>query len=218
MFADEFLPIYDVSDSVAVVVDASPARTWDALMDVDLIDVGRRKPLVGILTLLRVVPGMVRDLLHGKLPASPPKQMRLRDTADMPASDGGWVLLGDHPGESIALGLVGTFWRPVINFAQVDREQFRDFAEPGFAKTVYELSVRALPDGRTLLSGLMRTATTDAHARRMFRRYWTLGVGSGAHVLVNGVIDRAREIAENAVTSPDPAPQHAAPANHVHVT
>ena len=218
MFADEFLPTYDVSDSVAVVVDAGPARTWDALMDVDLIDVGRRKPLVGILTIARSLPAIVRDLLRGKLPASPPKQLRLRDTAQMPASDGGWVLLGDRPGESIALGLVGTFWRPVIDFAQVDREGFRDFAEPGYAKTVYELSVRALPDGRTLLSGLMRTATTDAHARRMFRRYWTLGVGSGAHVLVNGVIDRAREIAESAGAPPAPAPQHAAPADHLRTT
>ena len=218
MFADEFLPTYDVSDSVAVVVDASPARTWDALMEVDLIDVGRRKPLIGILTLVRMLPDIVRGLVRGKLPAPPPKQMRLRDTADMPASDGGWVLLGDEPGESIALGLVGTFWRPVIAFAQVDREQFRDFAEPGYAKTVYELSVRELSDGRTLLSGLMRTATTDDHARRMFRRYWTFGVGSGAHVLVHGVIDRAREIAESGGAAPDPAAQRIAPADRVHAT
>ncbi len=49
---------------------------------------------------------------------------------------------------------------------------------------------------RTLLSGVMRTATTDEDARRWFRRYWTLGVGSGAHLLVNGVIDLTREIAE----------------------
>ena len=114
----------------------------------------------------------------------------------MPASDGGWVLLGDDPGESLALGLVGTFWRPVINFAQVDREDFRDFAEPGYAKTIYELSVRALPDGRSLLTGVMRTATTDDRACKMFWRYWTLGVGSGAHVLVRGVLERARELAQ----------------------
>jgi hypothetical protein len=36
----------------------------------------------------------------------------------------------------------------------------------------------------------MRTATTDEQSRRWFRRYWTLGVGSGAHVLVNGLIER----------------------------
>ena len=42
----------------------------------------------------------------------------------------------------------------------------------------------------------MRTATTDEHARRWFRRYWTYGVGSGAHVLVNGLLDVTREMAE----------------------
>jgi hypothetical protein len=42
----------------------------------------------------------------------------------------------------------------------------------------------------------MRTATTDEHAQRWFRRYWTLGVGSGAHVLVAGVLELTREDAE----------------------
>lgn len=69
--------------------------------------------------------------------------------------------------------------------------------QPGYAKTVYSLSLRPLDERRTLLSGAMRTATTDEQARRWFRRYWTLGVGSGAHVLVNGVIDLVREMAEH---------------------
>jgi hypothetical protein len=106
------------------------------------------------------------------------------------------VLLGEKPREEIALGLVGKFWRPVIAFAAVSRERFRDFGVPGYAKTVYSLSVRTLGERRTLLSGTMRTATTDEQARRWFRRYWTLGVGSGAHVLVNGLLEVTREMAE----------------------
>jgi hypothetical protein len=109
------------------------------------------------------------------------------------------VLLGERAQDEIALGLVGKFWRPVIEFAKVSVDQFRDFAEPGYAKTVYSLSVRRLDGRRTLLSGVMRTATTDAHARRWFRRYWTFGVGSGAHVLVNGLLDVTREMAETRV-------------------
>ena len=198
MFADEFLPTYDVSDSVGVVVDADPAQTWDALLSVDLLEVGRSKPMVGVLGALRMLPEIVTDLLHGERPPAPPEHMRLRDTAAIPAGEGGWVLLGERPGEALALGLVGKFWRPVIEFAAVEREHFRDFDEPGYAKTVYELSVRGLEDGRTLLTGLMRTATTDEHARRWFRRYWTFGVGSGAHVLVNGVLEQTREAAEGA--------------------
>ncbi len=110
--------------------------------------------------------------------------------------DGGWILLGERVGHEIALGLVGKFWRPVIEFAQITTaDEFRDFEEPGFAKTVYDLSLREVAD-RTVLSGLMRTATTDEHARRWFRRYWTFGVGSGAHILVAALLDSARRAAE----------------------
>jgi hypothetical protein len=196
MFIDEFLPIYDVSNSVATVVDADRAATWRALMEVDLIEVGRRHPLVAVLGALRALPEIVSHVLHGEPPVRAPKQLRLRDTTQIPLGEGGWVLLGERDQDEIALGLVGKFWRPVIPFAKVTAEEFRGFAEPGFAKTVYSLSVRALDERRTLLTGAMRTATTDDDARRWFRRYWTFGVGSGAHVLVNAVIDLVREMAE----------------------
>ena len=196
MLVDDYLPTYDVSDSVATVVEADVAATWTALMEVDLIELGRKRPLVGVLGALRNLPSLVGHLLHGEAPPQMPTRLRLRDTATMPASEGGFVLLGERPRDEIALGLVGKFWLPIIQFATVTPEQFRDYAVPGYAKTVYSLSVRPIDDRRTLLSGVMRTATTDDQARRWFRRYWNLGVGSGAHVLVNGVIEEARELAE----------------------
>ena len=201
MIEDEFLPTYDVSDGVAVVVEASPARTWAALMDVDLIELGRRRQLVGMLGALRMLPELVGHLLHGEQPAGPPERVRLRDMADLPMSGGGWALLAERPPEAIALGLVGKFWKPVIEFADVTADSFRDFGDPGFAKTVYALSVKPLDGGsRSLLSAVMRTATTDEHARRWFRRYWTFGIGSGAHLLAGGLIDAAREDAEQRAT------------------
>jgi hypothetical protein len=189
MLVDDFLPTYDVSDAVAAVVHADVATTWSALMEVDLIEVGRKRPLVGVLGAIRLLPDIVSQMLHGELPQRPPQHLRLRDTTAIALDEGGWVLLGERPRDEIALGLVGKFWRPVIDFARVTAEQFRDFAEPGYAKTIYSLSVRAVDERRTLLSGVMRTSTTDEHARRWFRRYWTFGVGSGAHILVNGLID-----------------------------
>jgi hypothetical protein len=194
--ADEFVPAYDVSDAVAVVVNADPARTWNALMAADLIELGRRRPLVGALGALRALPELVTHVLHGEGVPHTPKRLTLRDTADIPAGEGGWVLLGERPGREIALGLVGKFWRPVIPYATIDPERFRDFDEPGYAKTVYALAVRPLDDDRTLLSAVMRTATTDEHARHCFRRYWTFGVGPGAHVLVNALLDVVRQDVE----------------------
>jgi len=196
MLVDDFLPEYDVSDGVAAAVQADLATTWDALMAVDLIEVGRQRPLVAVLGAIRMLPDVVSHMLHGELPPRPPERLRLRDTTALNLGEGGWVLLGERARDEIALGLVGKFWRPVIEFAKVPAERFRDFAEPGYAKTVYALSVRPLAEQRTLLSGVMRTATTDEDARRWFRRYWTFGVGSGAHMLVSGLLDVTREMAE----------------------
>jgi hypothetical protein len=196
MLVDDFLPTYDVSDAVATVVHADLATTWEALMQVDLIEVGRRRPLVGLLGAIRILPEIVSHVLHGEPPQGAPARMRLRDLTSIVPDEGGWVLLGERTRDEIALGLVGKFWRPVIEFTKVTAERFRDFADPGYAKTVYSLSVRPIDEHRTLLSGVMRTATTDEHARRWFRRYWTFGVGSGAHILVNGLLDVTREMAE----------------------
>jgi hypothetical protein len=195
--AEDFLPVYDVSDAVAMVVAGDRATAWRALLDVDLLQVGREAPVVGMLGAVRMLPEIVWHMLHGERPAKPPESMRLRDLPSIPMADGGWILLGERPGEEIAFGLVGKFWRPVIEWARVDSaDGFRAFNEPGFAKTVYDLSVRELAPGKTLISGLMRTATTDEHARRWFRRYWTFGVGAGAHLLVGALLDSARRSTE----------------------
>ena len=68
-----------------------------------------------------------------------------------------------------------------------------------------EVGRRTFPAGllRALrvLPGLMRTATTGEHARRWFRRYWTFGVGSGAHNLVHALLEMIRQTAEDARTA-----------------
>jgi hypothetical protein len=196
VLVDEFLPVFDVSDEVATVVAADSQTIWDALMDADLIDVGRQRPLVALLGAVRVLPDLVWQRLHGEHPPAAPERLTLRDTTKLPMRGGGWVLLAERPPEEIVLGLVGKFWRPVIEFAHVEAEAFKDWTEPGFAKTIYALGTRRLDDDRTMLWATMRTASTDEHARTWFRRYWTLGVGAGAHVLVNGLLDLVREEAE----------------------
>src|SRR5690349_3715410 len=92
MLADDYLPIYDVSDGVALVVHADVSTTWDALMNVDLIDVGRQRPLVAVLGALRMLPDLVGHLLHGERPTQP-AHLRLRDLASLPMGQGGWLLL-----------------------------------------------------------------------------------------------------------------------------
>jgi hypothetical protein len=112
--AEDFLPIYDVSDAVATVADADREMAWKALLEVDLVTLGREAPVVGMLGALRMLPEVVGHLLHGERPAKPPASMRLRDLPSIPMYEGGWILLGERAGQEIALGLVGKFWRPVI--------------------------------------------------------------------------------------------------------
>jgi len=195
MLVDEFIADFDFSDTIETVVAADVSTTWDALMNLDLIKLGRQRPLVGLLGAVRVLPDVVWRRMHGEHPAAP-ERLTLRDTTQLPLSDGGWVLLGERPQEEIALGMVGKLWRPVIEYANVDAVAFKEFAEPGFAKTVYALGTRRLGQQQTLLWATMRTMTTDEQARIWFRRYWTLGVGYGAHVLVHGLLDSVREDAE----------------------
>lgn len=125
MLIDEFLPVYDVSDAVATIVHADVATTWDALMEVDLIDVGRRRRVVGVLGALRVLPEIVMRFLHGEAAPEAPRRLRLRDLPTIPQDQGGWILLGERPRHEIALGLVGKFWRPAIEYATVRPESFR---------------------------------------------------------------------------------------------
>lgn len=186
---DEFLPVFDVSDSVATVVEADLETTWTCLMDVDFMDVGRRRPLVAALGAVRAVPSILLQVVRGEGVEPPPDRLRFADIVGQPPDHGGWLLLGERRCDEIALGLVGRFWRPRITFQQVSVASFRDFSAAGYAKTIYALSVRPLDGRRTLLVATMRTATTDARSRRWFRRYWTLGVGSGAHILAQGLVD-----------------------------
>ena len=49
MLVDEFLPEFDVSDEIQTTVAADVATTWRTLIEADLIDVGKRRPLVAML-------------------------------------------------------------------------------------------------------------------------------------------------------------------------
>jgi hypothetical protein len=135
MFAEEFLAVYDVSDEVATVVVADSPVVWEELLGADLIEVGKRTPLAGLLGALGVLPELVGHLLHGERPPHGPASLRLREITDLPPERGGWVLPGERPGEELALGLAGRFWRPVIEYADVPAERFRDFGWPGWRRS-----------------------------------------------------------------------------------
>jgi hypothetical protein len=98
--SDAFLPTFDVSDAVAVVVESDRATAWNALMNVDLLELGRRAPLVGLLGAIRMLPELVVNLVHGEAPPDSPKKLKLRELHQLPQAKGGWILLECAPASS----------------------------------------------------------------------------------------------------------------------
>jgi len=109
---------------------------------------------------------------------------------DVPETDE-WTLLDETYGEEFVFGAIGKFWRPAIEWRQVESDEFSAFDESGYAKLAIGLSVRPYGEDRTLLSYEARTATTDDPARRNFRRYWRV-IGPFAGYLMSRALSASR--------------------------
>jgi hypothetical protein len=59
-----------------------------------------------------------------------------------------------------------------VEFWALPPEEFAAFDEPGYAKIVWTLEAEELPGGESIARTRTRVSTTDATARRRFRRYW----------------------------------------------
>ena len=155
---------------------------FDIARDFDLFTV--RAPLVTALMTARALPARLR----GKAKETP-KHLRL--TSDLGALPG-WLLLGQIPGEEVAFGAVGKFWKADIEWRDTTVEEFADFKEPGWGKIACHLLVR--PDGpaRSILSYECRTATTDPVSQAQMSRYWWLIRPFVAYVL-RAVVRTIRE-------------------------
>jgi hypothetical protein len=177
MLIDRYLPRFDVTLVEHTVVDADPATTWAALLDLDLMRV--HTPLLDAAMFVRGLPGTVSRLLGrtADQPAAPPPvQLKLTGEGSGMA---GWLPLGQQAGREIALGAVGRFWQPDIQWydvATMTPDGFAAFDEPGWGRIAANFSLRHYGERRTLVSYEARTAiaTTDPAAARRFARYWRL--------------------------------------------
>jgi hypothetical protein len=152
---DEFLPRYDVNEVHSITTGAEPADVMEAIRALT----AREVPLLVALMAIRRLPALPRR-----------RRVPLRG----PLLDGflraGFVALREEPDE-LVLGAVGRFWRPSGGVRRIEAADFRDFAEPGFAKAAFNLEVERVGE-RTLLRTETRVATTDDRTRRSFGRYW----------------------------------------------
>ena len=86
----------------------------------------------------------------------------------------GWGVLEQEPGREIVLGAVTQPWKSDVKFRALPPDEFATFDEPGFAKIAWTIRAEPLGPATSRFYTETRVATTDADARKRFRRYWTM--------------------------------------------
>jgi hypothetical protein len=160
---DEVMPEYDVHEVHELWVPAGPETAYEAVRAVTAMEVR----LFGPLMRLRAVPAR----LGGR-----PRTLDARIPLLTQMVEEGFVDLGAEPGSEVVVGAVGRFWSPSGNLPLRTirtREDFTEFAQPGYSKAAMNFTVEPHRDG-SLLRTETRVVGTDAEATTKFRRYWWL--------------------------------------------
>jgi hypothetical protein len=155
---DRFMPTYEVIERHHVRVGAPHEVTFAAACEMDLRD----SPIVRAIFRVRelaLAANSVRNPDRGGL------------LADMKAL--GWGVLAEIPGREVLLGAVTRPWAPNPVFRALRPSEFAAFSEPGFVKIAWTLRADPIGPNESIARTETRAATTDATARKAFRRYWS---------------------------------------------
>jgi hypothetical protein len=156
---DRFMPVYDIVERHGIRVAAPAAVTLEAARRVDLQSSWIAN---GIFRAREIALGAAPDVRRR------PRGL-LEETRAL-----GWGVLAEVPEHEVVVGAVTKPWEANVTFRALPPGEFAAFADPGFVKIAW--TIRADPAGDT--SSIFRTETravaTDATARRLFRRYWSL--------------------------------------------
>lgn len=145
---DAFLPHYDVHEVHSITIAGRPDAIYRAIRSLDF----SRASVIRSLFRLRGMPS-----------ASIGLEQLLQS---------GFILLADHPGQSLVLGLVGRFWLPTGQLIPVAPEDFRAMAPAGCAKAAWDFFMEEMRPGRVRLSTETRVHCMDARSRKRFMLYW----------------------------------------------
>jgi hypothetical protein len=154
---DRFMPAYEVVERHHVRVDAPAAVTLAAARDMDLLHL----PLVRA-----IIKG--RELILGARPDDEPRPQGL--LAEVQSL--GWGVLAEVPGHEIVVGAVTKPWEANPAFRALPADDFQAFGEPDYVKIVWTLRADPVGDAESIFRTETRVMTTDAAARKRFRRYW----------------------------------------------
>jgi hypothetical protein len=157
---ETFAPNPDAVETHSINIAASPEAVYRALWTADL----GGSFVIKLLLALRSLPEFV---LHGS-------RLRNSEANLQTLIASGFGVLAEKPGEEIALGVSGRFWRPTGNLSPFRREDFDQPVPPGMTRGVWNFSVSESRNGITILSTETRVTCGDVASRRKFRLYWLI--------------------------------------------
>ncbi len=162
----KYLPNPRHTEINRIFVKTPPAEAWAIARHFDASKI----PWVRLLFDIRAIP----DLISGKRTEAD----RRIGVDQIVANETGFMILHETPGRDVVVGSVGQFWHLNIPFAHVDPADFCDFAEPGWGKLAWVISVEPFGEGSTVSLELRTTATDDESWEKLHRYYSVIGIGS----------------------------------------
>jgi hypothetical protein len=154
--ADRFIASPDFAERHEIDIPAAPEVVWEAWQRWQMSD----PPLIA--RVLFKARSLISHLRYGHAHQDLPRM---------------FIPLAQERPKEIVEGLVGRWWTFGAERNQTEiagPEEFRAFAEPGYAKATIGLRFIARPGERTRAITETRVMCTDVAARRSMRRYWVL--------------------------------------------
>jgi len=167
MLLDAYLRHYDLVERHRAVVRASREDTYRALREADFVRTLR--PVARSITEMRDVPRAIGELVRRALRLPPDTTYTIAD-----ALAGGFALLGERRGRAVAVGAIGTLWKPDVAFRQITPAEFGAFDEPKYAKLAVAFWVERVGRDKSALRFEARLAATDDSARAHVRRWYRM--------------------------------------------
>jgi hypothetical protein len=183
MLLDRYFPHHDFREIHAVPTCASSQAVLHALRKITPADV----PLVRTLMGIRSLPA----LLFGGAPFR-----SKRHTPFLDQIIGSGFLLLEETKNEVLLGTIGKFWRPSGGLCPeiLAAEEFRSFAEPGWAKVGWNFVVEGEGDNRRIRTET-RICCTDESSRTLFGFYWWI-VRPGSGMIRKSILRALKQQAE----------------------
>ena len=167
MLLSKFMPVYSLREIDHVAVTAPPDRAWPPARGFD----AARIPFVRGLFELRILPDRIAALARKK----PQPSVASVGVGSIERSrEPGFQVLAEEPGREIAVGAVGRFWKPNIEWKAVTPDGFRELEEPGWGKVAWSIRVDPRASGGSFVLFDVRVGATDPLSFERFRPYWAL--------------------------------------------